>query len=322
MKLAVNFWQNVKNVNRKFFPVLLGLVLLTTAAAANTLLHPANEKGNSLTASKTVVEPSATFERIWIDYDITEGGVKGMRVHVKFTVVNMKGIAGYLAIYFQDNDGTPLEDNNNKFDSADGTVAVYRAIAPGYQTTAYEDYTVFMPYSELDLSDGKYNLKMDVDVIYKEGGMIGHLTLYDFVYNQGGKINKTPSAEFGKTWIDYDVMQGGQKGMRVHTKFTVVDMKGVPGYLGVYFQKKGGTKLMSPNQPYRSGDGQLAVYFEIAPGFDRTVYEDASIFLPYKELEATLARGSYDLQMDIDVIYKNGDLVQHLTLEDFWFNRK
>ncbi|MGC2235785.1 MAG: hypothetical protein WA584_06465 [Pyrinomonadaceae bacterium] len=320
MKSAVNFWQNVKKVNRKFFPVLLGLVLLTTAVAANNLLHPANEKGNTLTTSKTFVEPSATFERIWLDYDITEGGVKGMRIHIKFKVFDMKGMDGYMAIYFQEKDGTPLEDNNNKFDSADGTVAVYKAITPGYQTTAYEDYQVFMPYSELDLSDGDYNLRMDVDVIYKEGGLVSHLTFHDFVYNQGNKNSRKPSAEFGKIWIDYDVTQGGQKGMRVHTKFTVVDMKGIPGYLGVYFQKKNGDKLYTNNKTYRSKEGQVAIYFDINPGYERTVYEDAQVFIPYSEF--SLPRGSYDLQMDMDVIYENGDLIQHLTLHDFWYEKK
>jgi hypothetical protein len=320
MKLAVKFWQNVKTANRNLLPLLLSLVLLTTAAAAKTLVHPGHETDSNPTAKNFLVEPSASFERLWIDYDITQGGIKGMRIHVKFKVYDMKGIDGYLAVYFQQKDGTPLKDNNGKFNSADDTVAVYQDIAPGYQTTVYEDYTVFMPYSEMDLRDGDYNLKLDVDVIYKEGGLVDHLTFYDFVYNQGAK--KKPSVEFDNVRVDYDVTQGGQRGMKIHAKLTVVNMMGIDGYVGVFFQKKGGTKLMSPNRAFRSGEGQLAVYFDISPGYDRTVYEDATFFLPYSELEATLPRGNFELQMDVDVIYKNGDLVQHLTFEDFWFDRK
>jgi hypothetical protein len=320
MNLAVNFWQFVKKANQNLLPVLLGLVLLTTAVAAKTSIHPANEAGNTALTTQNLVDPSATFERLWIDYDILQGGVKGMRVHVKFKVYDMKGIPGYLAIYYQAKDGTPLEDSNGKFDSADGTVAVYREIAPGYQTTAYEDYQVFMPYSELDLDDGTYNLRLDVDVIYKEGGLVQHLTFYDFEYSQGNKTSsKKPSVEFGRVWVDYDVMQGGVKGMRVHTKFTVNDMKGVPGYLGVYFQKKNGDKLYTNNRAYRSKEGQVAVYFDINPGFERTVYEDAQVFIPYNEF--SLSKGKYDLQMALDVIYENGDLVQHLTLYDFVFTK-
>lgn len=318
MNLAVNFWQIVKKANQTLLPALLGLVLLTTAAAANTSIHPANEAGAS---TVNVVDPSASFERMWVDYDIVQGGEKGMRIHVKFKVYEMKGMSGYLAIYFQEKDGTPLQDSNSKFDSADGTVAVYREITPGYATTAYDDYQVFMPYSELDLSRaGTYNLKMDVDVIYKEGGLIEHLTLYDFEYTLGGKTTpKTPTVEFGRVWVDYDVVQGGQKGMRVHSKFTVSGMKGTPGYLAVYFQKKNGDKLYTNNRAYRSKEGQVAVYFDLNPGYDRTVYEDAQVFIPYNEFN--LPKGSYNLQMDVDVIYENGDLIQHLTLYDFDFSK-
>ncbi|HEY0426365.1 MAG TPA: hypothetical protein VGC76_01040 [Pyrinomonadaceae bacterium] len=316
MNLAVNFWQILKKANQNILPVLLSLVLLTTAAAAKIPVHTANESGDVPSASTNILKPSATFQKIWLDYDITEGGVKGMRIHVQFKVYDMKGVPGYLAIYFQDSDGTALEDNNKKFDSSDGKVAVYREITPGYAETVYEDYQVFMPYDELDLEDGDYTLKMDVDVIYKEGGMVSHLTFHDFTYNQG---NKKPSAEFGKTWVDYDITEGGVKGMRVHTKFTVNNMKSTPGYLAVYFQKKNGDKLYTNNSAYSSKDGQVALYYEINPGFDRTVYEDSTVFLPYSELN--LPKGSYDLQMDIDVIYKNGDLVQHMAYQDFWYQK-
>jgi hypothetical protein len=315
MNLAVNFWQIVKKANQ-ILPVLLSLVLLTTAAAAKTIAHPANEAGNNA-SQNLLVEPSATFERIWVDYDITQGGVKGMRIHVKFKVYDMKNIAGYLAVYFQTKDGTPLEDNNNKFDSADGTVAVYKEITPGYAVTAYDDYQVFMPYSELDLDDGSYTLRMDVDVIYKEGGLVDHLTFHDFTYDQGN--TKKPTAEFGRVWVDYDITRGGQKGMLVHTKFTVNNMKGTPGYLAIYFQKKNGDKLYTNNKAYRSKEGQVAVYYDITPGYERAVYEDASVFLPYSEFNLT--KGKWDLQMDVDVIYENGDLIQHLTFHDFWYEK-
>ena len=45
--------------------------------------------------------PRATFEKLWVDYDITEDGVKGMRIHVKFSVYEMKGIDGYVAFFLR-----------------------------------------------------------------------------------------------------------------------------------------------------------------------------------------------------------------------------
>ncbi|MGC2235786.1 MAG: hypothetical protein WA584_06470 [Pyrinomonadaceae bacterium] len=328
MKQAVYFWQNVKMAGRNFLPVLLGLVLLTTAVAANTTLPTKKARGESSSVLPTTLVPSASFKRMWIDYDVTQGGVKGMRIHTHFEVYNMKGIEGYLALYFQYRDGTSLKDNNNEFDSSEGTVAAYEAITPAYNpTTVYEDLDIFMPYSELDLEDGDYKLKIRANVIYKQGGSISLLTNYDFVYNQGDtKSNSTPSAEFDKVWVDYGVMQSGQRGMLVHVKFTVVDMKGVNGRLAVFFQKEDGDTLITSNRLYRSTDakrvGELVVYYDIAPGYPRTVYEDATVFLPYSQLNLVLPRGNHSLRMDIDVVYKNGDLLQHMAMEDFWFDRK
>ena len=50
--------------------------------------------------NKTTAVPSATFDKMWIDYDITEDGVKGMRIHVKFTAYDMLNMDAYMAIYF------------------------------------------------------------------------------------------------------------------------------------------------------------------------------------------------------------------------------
>jgi len=41
--------------------------------------------------------------------------------------------------------------------------------------------------------------------------------------------------------------------------------------------------------------------------------------MPYGELN--LGTGKFDLKMDVDVIYKNGDLVKHLDYHDFWFSQ-
>jgi hypothetical protein len=105
-----------------------------------------------------------------------------MRIHAKFTVNNIKGVDSYLALYFETRDGKRLQDKNKKVYSSDGTVAAYKLLKPGYDITKYEDIDIFMPYDELDLGPGKYKLRIDADVIYKEGGMVGHLTFYDFDY--------------------------------------------------------------------------------------------------------------------------------------------
>ncbi len=135
---------------------------------------------------KTVKSDKAStkFEKMWVDYNVTESGRLGMRIHAKFTVNNMKDEDSYLAIYFEKADGTKLKTTNKKFASKDGQVAVYRSMKPAYDETIYKDLDVFMPYDELNLSRGKYDLKIDADVIYENGDMVEHLNYYEFQYEK------------------------------------------------------------------------------------------------------------------------------------------
>lgn len=135
---------------------------------------------------KTVksAKASTKFEKMWVDYNVKENGRLGMRIHAKFTVNNLKDEDSYLAIYFEKADGTDLKTTNKKFAAKDGQVAVYRSMKPGYDETVYKDLDVFMPYDELNLSPGKYDLKMDADVIYENGDLVEHLNYYEFQYEK------------------------------------------------------------------------------------------------------------------------------------------
>jgi hypothetical protein len=269
--------------------------------------------------------PSATFQRNWVEHDVTEQGKKGMRIHTAFKVYSMKGISGYLQIKFQKRDGTALKDNNGAFDDVEGNVAAFREITPGFEPTVYEDYAIFMPHEELDLPGGKYELRMDIDVIYENGELIQHLTFYNFDFTQPSKTTApvrtgtAPSGKFDRIWIDFDVTEGGKYGMRIHVKFTTYGMKNLPSDLAVYFKKADGTRLLTNNVNYRSTDGQVAIYKELDIGYDPGVFNDLQLFLPYSEL--SLPKGTYDLTMTVNLIYKEGGLIQHLTEYDFEYTK-
>ena len=115
------------------------------------------------------VAPNAVFDKIWIDYDITENDTKGLKIHLKFTANGMKEMDAFVAVYFEYNDemGGFVKDKNKRMYSTAGDVALYMAIKPAYDPAVYSDLQLFMPYNELDLEPGEYDLTMDIKVIYK-----------------------------------------------------------------------------------------------------------------------------------------------------------
>jgi hypothetical protein len=216
---------------------------LRNAGATNTLIAAIRVNGPAAPTPTpyTNNKPSASFKDIWIDYGVKEANQLGMRIHVKFTTYGMKNLNSYLAIYFMNEDNDVyLKDKNGKYNSTSDDVALYRELTPAYDPTDYNDLSVFMPYSEFDLPDGNWNLKMDVKLIYKAGGLIQELTTKAFNYKQGDTVERNSSAVTSKVtrvWIDYNVTEGGRRGMRIHVNFEVTGLKGVDSKLLARVQK-------------------------------------------------------------------------------------
>jgi hypothetical protein len=270
-------------------------------------------------------KPNARFDKIWVDYDVTEEGKLGMRIHLKFTVYEMKGMSSYIRIMYMDEDNQKLKDNNKSFYTTGGDVATFRSLKPGYEPTDYDDLTLFMPYSELDLIAGKYNLQMDVDLTYEDGELIQHLAFKDFEYTKsGGGSNNSPTsnikATYDKTWVEYDITENGKLGMRIHTKFSVTGMKGIDGDVRIYFQKSDGTSLKSTDGQFESKLGNVAAFIDIKPGYDPAEYSDLKVFMPYNEFH--LGPGNYNLKMDLDLIDGEGNMIQHLGFHEFDYWKK
>lgn len=305
-------------MRKNFFLLICGIFSFIFLSARST------EKINQSISA----DPRATFDKLWVDYDVYEEGVKGMKIHVKFTAYDMLNMDSYLAIYFQYDDevGGWLKDKNGKFTSSEGDVAVYKSLKPQYNPALFSDLYVFMPYDELDLTPGEWDLAMDVKLIYKAGGIISKLTTYYFEYTKpgsttaaGGAPANSISATFKDLTVDYDIYENSQKGMRIHTKFSVKNMKSTEGFVAIYFEKKNGDRLKSSNADYRSSSGQLAVYRAVTPGYDDADYNDLTLFIPYSVFD--LPSGRSDLKMDVDLIYKAGGMIQHLKYYEFWMTK-
>lgn len=156
----------------------------TVSPTVSPSSSPTASPFDSNSSNTAGTDASASFDKMWVDYNITEKGRLGMRIRTTFTVYNMKGADSYLAIYFQKKDGEKLLSNNNQYRSKDGQVAVYSSLKPKYDETLYKDLQVFIPYDEFNLTRGKYNLQMNAYVIYENGDSVGKLNTYDFEYEK------------------------------------------------------------------------------------------------------------------------------------------
>ncbi|MBK7706189.1 MAG: hypothetical protein IPN69_20965 [Acidobacteria bacterium] len=298
---------------------------LRNAGATPTLIAAIRRAGPTTVQTPTPTttgRPRAIFKNLWIDYDVTEGGQIGMRIHVKFTTLSMRSLDSYLAIYFTNSAGAPLKDRNDKFNSSSGDVAVYREMKPGYDSTDYDDLTVFMPYDELDLNPGKYTLGMDVKIIYKAGGLIQDLTKKAFEYTKSDVIERdseSVSATVNRVWIDYNVTQGGKRGMLIHVSFEVTGLQGIDSALAVRVMKTDGGFLPSSSSGYSNDDDELEILYAMKPGYPTSVFKDATVFLPYNEI--VIGKGKWDLKLDFDLKYEDGELIKHLDVYEFEFTR-
>ncbi|MGE5409563.1 MAG: dynamin family protein [Clostridiales bacterium] len=123
----------------------------------------------NISQSADLTRPSASIEKVWVDYDVWDGDRKGLNIHVKFEISNLKNVPCECNAYFSYSGGDKLKDFNDMYHSSDGQVCVSKNFKPTYDASIYEDFQIFMPTSELHMASGVHNLKFEIQ-IFSEGG--------------------------------------------------------------------------------------------------------------------------------------------------------
>ncbi len=94
--------------------------------------------------------------------------------------------------------------------------------------------------------------------------------------------------------VEYNVEQNDRKGMKFLLDFNINKAKGEEHLMAIYFYTPEGKALKDANNSYRAKDGGVSTWRTFKPNFDRTVYTDFAVFLPYTELD--LPCGEYRLK--------------------------
>lgn len=110
-----------------------------------------NKEKESLIKSLTA-KITGKINKVWLEHGIQNGEEYGMNIHVSFDVYNMDHLNGQVSAYFYYSNGLPIKDTDGKFCTTSGEIAVSDDFIPGYEGTTYDDFIVFMPYSQLHIN--------------------------------------------------------------------------------------------------------------------------------------------------------------------------
>ena len=98
---------------------------------------------------------SVSFKNIWLEHNVNSNGTTGMKVHVHLEIDGMKGKQCRAIAYFDHPQGTGVKDQNGSYCTTDGNVCASVDFSPSYDSSIFEDMTIFIPNSELHLYPGE-----------------------------------------------------------------------------------------------------------------------------------------------------------------------
>lgn len=108
----------------------------------------------------------------------------------------------------------------------------------------------------------------------------------------------TAAVTVDNVWLEHDVFEDGQKGVRVHARITATGRKGVKESVAAYFYLEG-EPLRDGNGRYASEDGTVSTGDSFIPDYNEANSHELAMFLPLDELE--LAPGSHEVTARVQV---------------------
>lgn len=139
-------------------------------------------KAGDVTTHMIVSQPPlrAIVNKVWIEHNKWSGLTKGMKIHVDFTTYGVIGMQGECVAYFNFSNGQKIMDYNGYYRTTDGQACCFVNFTPPYESSNYNDFVLFMPYTELHLS-GHADCKCNVEVHI--GGERAYGESVGFTYN-------------------------------------------------------------------------------------------------------------------------------------------
>jgi len=107
------------------------------------------------------------------------------------------------------------------------------------------------------------------------------------------------AAEVSTLWLEHNVTENGQVGMRIHARVSTSGRKGVEHTVYALFYDSTGTPLRDSDGVLVSSDGNVTVSQDFVPAVNETSAQDLTMFFPATELD--LPPGKYSLTVRLHV---------------------
>lgn len=144
---------------------------------------------NTAVNANTVVNktgPAVTINNVTSVHDVFDGGKKGMRITTDVAAGGYIGKELRVALYFFYDNGTALKSRDLNYATTVREVATHRDFVVSNPSS--EQVAIFMPYDELEMAPGTWNLQFNAAVWDGNTHLVAS-QFYPFTLNQLGSGN-------------------------------------------------------------------------------------------------------------------------------------
>lgn len=255
-------------------------------ANTSSSLFTVNRSGDNISISYSA-NPNTTSRSDYFDV-VTTDGSKSVRVHIRqdakanttpFLTVNKTSISA-------SSSGTTeyiTVSSNTTWEVQYASGTMYSVTRDGNTLTVKINAN-----TSTDSRNDYFNVKTT------DGTKVQKISLSQT--GRSSSYSSTPSAKINKIWVDHNVYMDGRKGMKIHINMNAYNLKSKSCRASAYFYTESGTALVDTNGNYQTTNGKVSCGENFKPGYDNTIYEDFTLFMPYGELHITY-KGSFKFKV-------------------------
>lgn len=124
------------------------------------------------------------------------------------------------------------------------------------------------------------------------------------------------SAKINRVWVEHNVYENGQKGMRIHVNFDCYNMRGFKGWCIAWFYNANNSAMKNySSSSYANSEHNVGTWTTFTPGYTNCSYSDVSLFIPNS---AITGKGS-NLYFQVSIQeYSSGTLLT-MSSKNFFF---